>query len=78
MINLGTVIEWLRYRKTVRNRKITQESLLQLNSLTVTLHGRLMLSQMCLDENSDLPYEIKRMYWALLQSAPIQEYAQWN
>jgi hypothetical protein len=78
MGDLGAILAWLRYRKVVKNRKITEDALLRLNALTVTIHGRLMLSKVCLDEDNGIPIEIKRMYWVLLQQAPIQEYAQRN
>lgn len=78
MIDLSAILSWLRYRKILRNRKIVESSLIELNSLTVTIHGRLMLSKVCLDEDNDLPYEIRRMYWTLLQNAPIQDYAEMN
>lgn len=75
MTNLSDMIGWLEQRKNVRNRKITEAALLKINSLTVTIHGRLQLSEICLDEENDLPYEIRRMYWVLLREAPIEEYA---
>lgn len=78
MLDLGAILSWLRYRKIAKNRKITEAALLQLNSLTVTIHGRLMLSKVCLDEENGLPPEIRRMYWVLLQAAPIREWAAKN
>lgn len=78
MYDLGSILSWLKYRKVVKNRKIAEEALLTLNALTVTIHGRQMLSKVCMDEDNGLPIEIRRMYWVLLQSAPIEEYAQRN
>lgn len=78
MPDLGDILAWLRYRKIARNRKTAERVLLELNSLTVTIHGRQMLSAVCKDEENGLPDEIKRMYWILLQQAPIQQYAQMN
>lgn len=76
--DLGAILSWLKYRKIVKNRKIIESAMIQLNALTVTIHGRLMLSKVCLDEDNELPIEIRRMYWVLLKGAPIQEYAQRN
>ncbi len=78
MWDLGAILKWLRYRKIVKNRKITEAALLQLNSLSVTFHGRLMLNEVCRDPYNGLPPEIRRLYWIVLQSAPIYEFAQWN
>jgi len=77
-MNLNDMLKWLKNRKIVRNRKIVEAALLNLNSLTVTIHGRLALSEICLDENDDTPYDVKRMYWLLLQEAPIREFAELN
>lgn len=78
MINVAGIIVWFQYRKLKKNRKLVQQTLLDLSYLTVTIHGRLMLEQVCLDPDNSLPYEIKRMYWVLLKDAPIKEWAQWN
>lgn len=78
MLDLGAILSWLNYRKAAKNQKIAEAAMLKLNSMTVTIHGRLLLSQICLDENNGLPIEVKRMYWTLLQTAPIKEYAQRN
>lgn len=78
MIDLGAILVWLRYRKIIKNRKIAESVLLELNALTVTIHGRLMLSKVCLDEENDLPPEIRRMYWILLQEAPIEQHSIFN
>jgi hypothetical protein len=37
-----------------------------------------MLTEVCHDEENGLPVEIRRMYWILMQEAPIKEWAQWN
>lgn len=78
VLDLGAILSWLKYRKLTKNRKTIETALLQLNSLTVTVHGRVMLSKVCLDEDNELPIEIRRMYWTLLQAAPIKEYANRN
>jgi hypothetical protein len=78
MPELGAILSWLRYRRVLKNRKITQEALMKLHSLTVTIHGRQMLTEVCHDEENGLPVEIRRMYWILMQEAPIKEWAQWN
>lgn len=49
--------------------------MLQLNSLTVTIHGRLMLSKVIHDSDNGLPDEIRRMYAVLLHEAPVREWA---
>lgn len=77
-MDLGAILKWLKYRKAAKNRKIIESILTNLNSLTVTVHGRQLLSAALHDEESDLPPEIRRMYWILLQSAPVEEYASYN
>lgn len=71
-------LTWLNRRRIARNKEITQVSLLQLHSLSVTIHGRLMLKDVCMDLDNGLPLEIRRIYWNILQSAPISEWAEWN
>jgi hypothetical protein len=78
MIDFSYFLNWFKYRKVKKNRKIVQGMLLELNSLTVTIHGRVMLTKVCQDPDNGLPYEIRRMYWVLLKEAPIREYSQWN
>lgn len=75
---LGMPIRKHRYNKVKQNRIIVQESMLQLNSLTVTIHGRLMLTKVIHDPDNGLPDEIRRMYMVLLQTAPIQQWAARN
>lgn len=78
MIDFSYFLTWLRYRKVKKARKIAQKIMLDLNSMTVTIHGRLMLSKVCQDPDNGLPYEIRRIYWILLKEAPIKQWAQWN
>lgn len=78
MIDFGLFLNWLRYRKIKKNRIIVEKSMLDLNNLTVTIHGRLMLSKVYQDPDNGLPNEIRRMYWVLLKEAPIKQWAQWN
>lgn len=78
MIDFSYFQNWLRYRKIKKNRILFQRALLDLNALTVTIHGRLMLSQVIHDPDNELPDEIRRLYWVLLKEAPIQEWAQLN
>lgn len=78
MYDFGYILNWLHYRKVRKNRLLAQKAFLDLNSLTVTIHGRLMLAKVCQDPDNGLPDEIRHMYWVLLKDAPIREYAQWN
>jgi hypothetical protein len=78
MIDFSYLLNWLRYRKTKKNRIIVEKSMLNLSYMTVTIHGRLMLSKVYQDPDNGLPNEIRRMYWILLKEAPIREWAQWN
>lgn len=78
MLDLGVILSWLKYRKLTKKRQTIETALVQLNALTVTIHGRLMLSKVCADLDNGLPVEIRRMYWVLLQSAPIEEYSHRN
>ena len=76
--DLVDILAWLKYRRAQKNRRIAEKALLEINSLTVTIHGRQMLSAMCLDNENGIRPEIRRMYWALLKTAPVSEYAEWN
>lgn len=78
MFDFGPFLDWLKYRKVRKNRKIIQQSLVDLNALTVTVHGRIMLQKVCQDPDNGLPNEIRRMYWVLLKEAPLKEWAIWN
>lgn len=78
MIDFGDFLRWLNYRKLKKTRKIIEKSMMDLNALTVTIHGRLMLTKVCKDPDNGLPNEIRRMYWILLQEAPINEWSMWN
>lgn len=69
---------WFKYRKVLKNRRIIQKSLVDLNAMTVTIHGRIMLSQVVKDPDNGLPNEIRRMYLVLLHEAPIKEWAMRN
>lgn len=78
MIDFSYLLSWLRYRKLTKSRQRCEKMMLDINSLTVTIHGRLMLSKVYQDPDNGLPSEIRRMYWILLKEAPIREWAQWN
>lgn len=78
MIDFDYLLNWLKYRRIKKNRKLAQKTLMDLNSLSVTMHGRLMLAKVCNDPDNGLPDEIRRMYWVLLREAPIREYSEWN
>lgn len=78
MIDFGDFLNWLKHRKVKKNRKLCQKMLMDLNSMTVTIHGRLMLTKVCQDPDNGLPDSIRRMYWILMTEAPIQEYAVLN
>lgn len=77
-MDLGAILNWLKYRKNAKNKEIAETVLMNLHSMTVTVHGRQLLSQICADEDNDLLPEIRRMYWILLEEAPIALWASWN
>lgn len=77
-IDLGAILVWLKNRRAKKKLQTIQTAMLQLNALTVTIHGRQLLSTVCKDEGNGLPNEIRRMYWVLLKEAPIKEWSQWN
>lgn len=77
-IDPGAILRWFRYRKVAKNRKTAEAVLLELSALTVTIHGRRMLTQVYSDEESGIPDEIRHIYWALLTMAPVEVYARWN
>lgn len=78
MIDFAPFLKWLKYQRVKRVRKNGQRMLLDLNALTVTIHGRYMLTQVIQDPDNGLPDEIRHMYWILLKEAPIKQWAQWN
>lgn len=78
MVDFDNFLSWLNYQKILKKRKRSEKMLLELNALTVTIHGRYMLTKICQDPDNGLPNEIKRMYWLLLLEAPVQHWAQWN
>jgi hypothetical protein len=75
---LDDFIKWKSLRKTQKERLRAQQTLLELNSLTVTVHGRTMLIKVCEDPDNGLPDEIRQMYLTLVKHAPIRYFAQWN
>jgi hypothetical protein len=72
------IIKAWRYRKLLKNRRIIQQSLIDLNALTVTVHGRTMLTQVIHDPDNGLPDEIRYMYQTLLKQAPVKVWASRN
>lgn len=78
MIDFSYFLNWFKHKKLNKSRIKAQKMLLTLNALTVTIHGRLMLTKVCNDPDNGLPDEIRRMYWILLKDAPIRQYSQWN
>lgn len=76
--NFGSIINWLERRKIRKRREVVAKALRDLNSLSVTFHGRLMLMEVCQDETNGLDPEIRRMYWVILKEAPVDQWAVWN
>lgn len=77
-MNLRQIVDWLEERKVQKRRRIVYQGLKDLHDMTVTIHGRVMLTKVCNDSESDLDPEIRRMYWVLLQAAPIEEWSNRN
>lgn len=68
----------LRYRKLMKHRKKVIGVLKELHSLSVTIHGRMSLADLANDEDSELDPEIRRLFYVLVQTAPIEEWANRN
>lgn len=77
-MDLGMILDWLRRRRTLKRRRIAGRILKEIHTLTVTIHGRSMLTQVIDDLENGLDPEIRRMYWILLENAPIEQWANWN
>lgn len=73
-----TLYKLLTQRRINKRRKIVGEALLELNALTVTLHGRLALMKVINDPDNGLDFVLRRMYSVVLLNAPLREWAQWN
>lgn len=78
MVELRDILRWLKQRKIRQRRKIAEEALMELHEMSVTIHGRLMLKNACLNPNNGLREEIRVIYWNLLENAPVDQMARWN
>lgn len=68
----------IRYRKLMKHRKKVIGVLRELHSLSVTIHGRMALADLANDDDSGLDLEIRRLFYMLVQTAPIGEWANRN
>lgn len=68
----------LRYRRLMKHRKKVIGVLKELHSLSVTIHGRMSLAELANDDDSDLEPEIRRLFFVLVQTAPVQEWSNRN
>lgn len=78
MFTINDIFSWMERRKIRKEQKIYEDNLLFLNLLTVTYHGRMQLMSLITDYDNGIRPEIRRMYWVLLQDAPVREYAETN
>ncbi len=78
MIDYGAFLNWLKYRKLKKRRKIIESGLMDLHVLSVTYHGRIMLKRVLDDADNGLPEEIRIIYWNQLINAPVDQMAMWN
>lgn len=74
---LTTIKNKLKERKTLKQKKVMIGVLKDLHSLSVTIHGRMALVDIINDEN-DIDPEIKRLFYVLVQTAPIEEWSHRN
>ena len=68
----------LRYRRLMKHREKVVSVLKELHSLSVTIHGRMSLAELANDDDSDLDPEIRRLFYVLVQTAPVQEWSNRN
>ena len=68
----------LRYRKLMKHRKKVVGVLKELHSLSVTIHGRMAMADLANDDDSDLEPEVRRLFYVLVQTAPIEEWSNRN
>jgi len=78
MLDLGDILAWLRARKMKKSVKIAEGVLKDLHALTVTMHGRILLAEVCEDEDNDLAPELRHIFWVLLSNAPLELCASLN
>lgn len=76
MIELSVIQDWLKARKLRKKKRQEWKIHKELFAKTVTIHGRLELSNIVQDES--YPAEMRRMYYTILKDAPIQEWSIWN
>lgn len=77
MNDLGAVLDWLKYRRRRKEERLAAKAHEELFYKTVTIHGRQELAEMMRNEE-EIPSYVRRMYWVLLDSAPIREWSIWN
>lgn len=65
-------------RKALKRKRVIVDVLKELHSLSVTIHGRMALADIFNDDESDLAPEIQRLFYVLVQTAPIEEWANRN
>lgn len=75
---MGLVLQWMTNRRVKKRRTVVATGLKELNSLSVTYHGRMMLAEVINDPDNELEPELRRMYLVILQSAPVDVWAKWN
>lgn len=78
MIDVGLILDWLKRRRLRKKQEVALQTLIELNALTVTIHGRIALNSVIQDDDNGLPIEVRRMYYILLANAPVKDYAVLN
>ena len=72
------MLRWLRKRRSQKQKELVQQVIRELHTLTVTVHGRLILKDLYTDRENGIDPEIKRMYYVLVMNAPLEEWSEWN
>lgn len=75
---VAAVLKWVTSRRVLKRRTVVATGLKELNALSVTYHGRIMLAGVINDPDNELEPELRRMYLVILQSAPVEVWAKWN
>lgn len=75
---VAVVLKWVSNRRVLKRRTVVATGLKELNALSVTYHGRMMLAEVINDPDNELEPALRRMYLVILQSAPVEVWAKWN
>lgn len=73
-----SLLAWKKRRREAKHQKLVYDMIRELHSLTVTVHGRMLLGNVIKDMDNGLEPEIRRMFYVLVHNAPLDEWSVWN